>query len=619
MLKIVKRAGAAAYLMMFSLAWIPPQAIAQLPSVIDSTPPTVSITSPASGATVAGTITVTAEASDNVGVVGVQFKYNGTNLGAEDNVTPYSVSADTRTVPNGSYTLTAVARDAAGNRTTSVPVTITVSNIGSPTDTTPPTVAITSPASGATVSGTITVTAGASDNVGVTGVQFKLDGVDAGAEDATAPYSVAWDTTSAADGSHTLTAVARDAAGNRTPSAPITVTVSNAPPPAAVTRYEESDASVSYSAVGWNQSNPNWFAWSGGSAMESMTPGAQATFSFTGTSVTWIGYRSGRSGIARVFVDGVFVSEVDLFARTEEVRAPVITVNGLTEGNHTLTIEVTGLRNPEAVSNIILVDAFDMPGPAVSHLQNTDPDISYTAGWAPDNSTIAFSGGHATVSETPGAQATLTFNGTSVSWRGYRGPDSGIARVYLDGVLAGEVDTYSSTHRVQDAVFTAAGLADASHTLTVEATGLNNSASTGALVVIDAFDVTAPGTRFQETDSSVTYSGTWTHGNRNRTWSEGTSAVSSSSGAQANFTFTGTTVSWVGFRAPRTGIARIYLDGGFIAEVDTYATSEGFQNTIFTLSRLANTTHTLTIEATGRKNPAATNAYVVVDAFDVRP
>ena len=71
------------------------------------------------------------------------------------------------------------------------------------------------------MSGTVTVTANATDNLGVAGVQFQLDGASLGAEDTTAPYSVAWDTSGAAAGSHTLTAVARDAAGNRTTSAPV--------------------------------------------------------------------------------------------------------------------------------------------------------------------------------------------------------------------------------------------------------------------------------------------------------------------------------------------------------------------------------------------------------------
>jgi hypothetical protein len=71
------------------------------------------------------------------------------------------------------------------------------------------------------------VSANATDNIGVAGVQFKLDGANLGAEDTTAPYTVSWDTTSVTNAGHTLTAVARDAAGNITTSAPISVTVSN--------------------------------------------------------------------------------------------------------------------------------------------------------------------------------------------------------------------------------------------------------------------------------------------------------------------------------------------------------------------------------------------------------
>jgi hypothetical protein len=110
---------------------------------------------------------------------------------------------------------------------TSSPASVTVSNGPGP-DTTPPTVSITGPASGANVSGTITVSATASDNVGVAAVQFQLDGAPLGLEDASDPYSVTWDSATASDGAHALTAVARDAAGNSAMSASIIVTVSNA-------------------------------------------------------------------------------------------------------------------------------------------------------------------------------------------------------------------------------------------------------------------------------------------------------------------------------------------------------------------------------------------------------
>jgi hypothetical protein len=137
----------------------------------DTQAPTVAITAPAAG-NVSGTINVNANASDNVGVTGVQFLLNGANLGSEDLAAPYSISWNTTTVANGNYTLTARARDASGNITTSAGVGIAINN-----DTQAPTVAITAPAAG-NVSGTINVTANASDNTAVTGVQFLLDGVN---------------------------------------------------------------------------------------------------------------------------------------------------------------------------------------------------------------------------------------------------------------------------------------------------------------------------------------------------------------------------------------------------------------------------------------------------------
>src|SRR6266513_3253535 len=137
------------------------------------------------------------------------------------------------TIPGGTHTITAFVDDEnrfaesdETNNKLSQPITV-----GAP-DTQAPTVSVTAPANGTTVSGSsVTVSANASDNVGVAGVQFKLDGTtNLGAEDTTFPYSVAWNSTTATNGLHTLTAVARDAAGNTTISAGVSVTVNNTGP-----------------------------------------------------------------------------------------------------------------------------------------------------------------------------------------------------------------------------------------------------------------------------------------------------------------------------------------------------------------------------------------------------
>jgi hypothetical protein len=99
---------------------------------------------------------------------------------------------------------------------------------GGGSDVTPPTVSISAPTNGSTVSGSsVTVSASAADNIAVVGVQFKLDGVNLGSEDVSSPYSIVWDSNTASDAAHTLTAITRDAAGNYATSSDIDVTVSN--------------------------------------------------------------------------------------------------------------------------------------------------------------------------------------------------------------------------------------------------------------------------------------------------------------------------------------------------------------------------------------------------------
>jgi hypothetical protein len=102
---------------------------------------------------------------------------------------------------------------------------------GGGTDTSAPSVSITAPTPGAgALAGMVSLAASAADNVAVAGVQFRLDGTNLGAEVTSAPYAFAWDSTSVANGTHALTAIARDTSGNTTISSPLTLSVSNAAP-----------------------------------------------------------------------------------------------------------------------------------------------------------------------------------------------------------------------------------------------------------------------------------------------------------------------------------------------------------------------------------------------------
>ncbi len=177
--------------------------------------PTVSITAPSAGATVSGLQTITASASDSVAIAGVQFKINGVNLDVEDTTSPYSVNWDTGGLINcSSHTLTATARNTS-NLTSTATNTVNVRN--------PFTLAITSPANGASVNGIIPVTAAATGVCSLLGVQFKVDNVNIGAEDTNAPYSVNLNSSLLANGAHTLTALGRDSRGTTSVTASIQV------------------------------------------------------------------------------------------------------------------------------------------------------------------------------------------------------------------------------------------------------------------------------------------------------------------------------------------------------------------------------------------------------------
>jgi glucose/arabinose dehydrogenase len=191
----------------------------------ENQPPAVSLTAPAAGAqiTVQTSTTLSATASDADGSVAhVTFFADGNEIGT-DATSPYSV-AWTPTVA-GTVALTARATDNDGAQTTSAAVTVTVVPVTGG-DQTPPTIVLTAPADLAlNLTGALTMTADAADNVGVAGVQFQVDGQNVGAEDTTAPYSVTLPATSAyARGMHVVRARARDAAGNVSAWSSATVT-----------------------------------------------------------------------------------------------------------------------------------------------------------------------------------------------------------------------------------------------------------------------------------------------------------------------------------------------------------------------------------------------------------
>ncbi|MCP5477162.1 MAG: PHB depolymerase family esterase [Rhodanobacteraceae bacterium] len=191
----------------------------------DSVAPTVSLTAPANGANVSGLVSINASASDNVGVTEVEFLIDGV-LAGSDATAPYSYAWNSAAGANGTRRLQARAVDAAGNVGSSAEFQVNVS--GGIEDSTPPSVNLGFPGNGATVNGTITLAATATDDFGVASVEFFVDGASLGEGNQSAqagPWTLDWNSSSVSNGPHALSVVARDARGNQSIDDDTSVTV----------------------------------------------------------------------------------------------------------------------------------------------------------------------------------------------------------------------------------------------------------------------------------------------------------------------------------------------------------------------------------------------------------
>jgi hypothetical protein len=198
-----------------------------------TTPPTVSLTAPASGASLSGTVTLQASAAATAPatVSAVQFLLDGQPLGSPVTSTPYTFNWTVGSTSLGSHTLSARATDSNGNVATAPGTTVNVVSGGPPPPPNNPTVSITNPVPGEVVSGSVPVAATVTSNLPIASVQFVLDGVPLGSAVTSSPYSTNWDTTPATAGTHTLSARATDTAGDVGTSSNVAVTVQNPAPP----------------------------------------------------------------------------------------------------------------------------------------------------------------------------------------------------------------------------------------------------------------------------------------------------------------------------------------------------------------------------------------------------
>lgn len=192
----------------------------------DTTAPVASLSIPDAVSTLVGTVMVYGDASDNVGVSRIEVLVNGTKV-AQSSSASIDYSWDTNTVSNATHKVKIVAYDAAGN-SGSKEQTVSVNNATTPppsvtTDTTKPVAVITSPITGSTLSRKATIKVSASDNVAVVRIDVFVDGKLVGSS-TTSSASISWNTAKVSKGTHTITSIAYDAAGNAGAAAAVSVT-----------------------------------------------------------------------------------------------------------------------------------------------------------------------------------------------------------------------------------------------------------------------------------------------------------------------------------------------------------------------------------------------------------
>jgi len=184
--------------------------------LVDTTPPTVTITSPQNGAQVSDIFTVSVDATDNVAVTSVELFVNGI-LHDTRISSPYDFTVDVEGLPTGTNIIMAKAFDSSNNyNEDSINVLVETNALL-------PSISITNPVNGTVVNGRVTITAQTSDFATTPVVKFFIDGVQKGT-DASSPYEYRWHTKGESAGSHIITAEASDSVGN-TASSTISVQI----------------------------------------------------------------------------------------------------------------------------------------------------------------------------------------------------------------------------------------------------------------------------------------------------------------------------------------------------------------------------------------------------------
>ncbi|MDP9183035.1 MAG: hypothetical protein M3P04_09710 [Actinomycetota bacterium] len=217
----------------------------------------------------------------------------------------------------------------------------------------------------------------------------------------------------------------------------------------------------------------------GGKYLQGRLAGAQATYGFRGTSITWYTATGPAMGTAKVFCGTTLKATVNNYSATTKWRVPRTVKCSSTTANNSLRVMATGLKGSSLGKGTQVV--FDAV--KVGAVLTTNPVVP--SRWATVTTSLASAGRYG-VADQANESFAMSFRGTSITWRTVLGKNMGKAKVYIDGVYKGTFDQFASTTRAYNRTW---ALTDKVHTIKVIVTGTRRTGATGTRVALDALTV----------------------------------------------------------------------------------------------------------------------------------
>jgi hypothetical protein len=216
--------------------------------------------------------------------------------------------------------------------------------------------------------------------------------------------------------------------------------------------------------------------------------------------------------------------------------------------------------------------------------------------------------------------ALIWFTGTRLDLIATTGVTQGKAQVTVDGRDAETVDLSSPTTLREQTVWSTGTLPLATHKVVVSWTG-RPGGSGGTRVNIDAVDVTGTAVpallqTVEQEDARLSYRNSWTLSSTSMA-SGGSLRVVNRTGSSVTIKFTGYYLSWLAKKGPVCGLAKVTLDARTPVTVDLYRATNAYKQKVWSSGVLAYGPHTVLIEWTGKRNPAASGTSINIDALQL--